>query len=348
MAENKKIVRRKLTPEEIKARKKQQKGNKKQGSSIDFSVGDSVLDHNDPAAVNNMNSSPSPQGSGRMDAYNTGAGYQAGPYKTGAGAGYGTDPYKTGAGSSSRNKHVKTSDMTNPAKKFNEDKSKRDAEETGKRKKTSDDKSRDKKLINDLNEEDVAHYSRAYERKQKDKRFKIMSAIILTIEGIVFIGLLCVLIHFVLKLNNKDFDIADAMGKNTSQESSSEGNSGSVNVNNEQFALTCTKVQLTDDIDGNPAAVIYFTFENRTADELSMSEVYVPLVTQEGQSCETFAALSEPPDELYNKDQKISNGASVEACYTVKLVNKTSPLTLTIHDNYNTFSDIGSTEIALQ
>ncbi|MCR4740006.1 MAG: DUF5067 domain-containing protein, partial [Lachnospiraceae bacterium] len=203
-------------------------------------------------------------------------------------------------------------------------------------------------ITDDLKDEDVSYYSISYEKKQKDKRFKTISAIVLSIEGVVFIGLLYLLIHFVLKLNNRDFDVADASGNPAQSESTSEGNSGSVNVNNEQFGLTCTKVQLTDDVDGNPAAVIYFTFENRTSEELAMADVYVPLITQEGENCETFATLSEPPEELYNKDQKISGGSSVEACYTVKLKNKTSPLTLTIHDNYNTFTDIGSTEIPLQ
>ena len=48
-----------------------------------------------------------------------------------------------------------------------------------------------------------------------------------------------------------------------------------------------------------------------------------------------------------NKDMQVSGGQSVECAYAFKLSDQTSPLTLTVHDNYSTFQDIGSTEIPI-
>lgn len=186
--------------------------------------------------------------------------------------------------------------------------------------------------------------------RKKQQRSKTISIVILCTEVLVFCGVLYGLIHFSLKLKNGDFQVEGADAKQTAAaaEGTEEGASaGSVNVDNEKFSLTCTKVQLTTDAEGNPAALIFFTFVNKTSVPLSLGEVFPPKVVQDGIDCETFAALETPPDELYNKDMQIQDGASIEACYSVKLQNTTSELVLTVHDNYDTFTDIGSTVIPL-
>ena len=124
--------------------------------------------------------------------------------------------------------------------------------------------------------------------------------------------------------------------------------SDSIDVENENFSLKCTNVTVVLDANNNPAALIYFTFVNKTSKLLSMSEVFPPSVTQNGEPCETFASLDEYPEEFYNKDTQISDGTSIDCCYSVSLKDAITPIRLTIHDNYETFSDVGTTEIPLQ
>jgi len=177
-------------------------------------------------------------------------------------------------------------------------------------------------------------------KKKNDTR----SIIILAVEIVVFIVLLVV--FFVLKGKIVDGDVK---GSDTATEASAEegGSSGGVNVESANFSLTCTKVQLANDVDGNPAALIYFTFVNKTDTPLSMNEVFPPSVTQNGANCATNATLAEQPAEIANASTQISGGQSLECCYAISLQDFTSTLTLTIHDNYETFSDIGSTDIPL-
>ncbi|MCR5266918.1 MAG: DUF5067 domain-containing protein, partial [Lachnospiraceae bacterium] len=159
------------------------------------------------------------------------------------------------------------------------------------------------------------------------------------------IGVIFIFLHFYNKLKNKDFDDTKPAAK--SQESTQQTTSGSVNVNNDKFALTCNKVQIVRDVDGKPVALIYFTFTNKLAEPLSMSDVFPPAVRQDDTDCETFATLENAPDELYDRDLQISDGQSIECCYAVGLQNTTDTITLTIHDNYETFTDIGSVDIPL-
>lgn len=187
---------------------------------------------------------------------------------------------------------------------------------------------------------------RRHEKHLKQKN-KTISIVILCIEILVLGVIIYGLVHFSLKLKNGDFQ-TDKIEQTEASAEEAGGSGQSVNVNNDNFSLTCTKVQLTTDIEGNPTALIYFSFVNKTATPLSLGEVFAPKVVQDGVDCETFASLENPPDELYNKDVQIQDGASIEACYSVKLQNTTSELTLTIHDNYEKFTDIGSTTIPLE
>lgn len=178
-------------------------------------------------------------------------------------------------------------------------------------------------------------------RKKNDTR----SIIILAVEVVLFIVLLVV--FFILKGKIVDGDVK---GNDTATEASAEAggeSSGGVNVESPNFSLTCTKVQLANDVDGNPAALIYFTFVNKTETPLSMNEVFPPSVTQNGANCATNAVLAEQPAEIMNASTQISGGQSLECCYAISLQDFTSTLTLTIHDNYESFTDIGSTDIPL-
>ena len=81
---------------------------------------------------------------------------------------------------------------------------------------------------------------------------------------------------------------------------------------------------------------------------MSMSEVFPASVTQNGETCDQSSALQEFPEEFYNKDMKISDGSTLNCCYAFTLKDAVSPIRLTVHDNYQSFSDVGTTEIAIQ
>lgn len=168
------------------------------------------------------------------------------------------------------------------------------------------------------------------------------SLIILGVEIVVFIALL--VLFFVLKSKIVDSD-SSTQAASQSQETSS-GSNG-VNVESNDFSLTCTKVQLVMDANNETAALVYFTFVNKTDTPLAMSAVFPASVTQNGTACPEDTNLTDTPTEITNKDMQVSGGQSIECCYAFKLSDQTSPLTLTVHDNYSTFQDIGSTEIPI-
>lgn len=180
--------------------------------------------------------------------------------------------------------------------------------------------------------------------KRSSQKKQLTYIIILAIEALILVAIIVVFAIFYKKLDDKDYNSSAS----SASEEQSGGNSGSVNVDNDKFALSCYQVQLVRDVDDSPVALIFFTFTNKTAEPLAMSEVFPPKVVQNGQECETFAVLENAPEELYNRDTQISDGASLECCYAVKIFDTASTLTLTIHDNYETFADIGSVDIPLQ
>lgn len=171
------------------------------------------------------------------------------------------------------------------------------------------------------------------------KKSQMTSIIILAVEVVVFIALL--IVFFVLKGKIENGETASSKASSSEQTTQN-----GVNVESDEFTLTCTKVQLVNDVNGDPAALIYFTFVNKTDTPLSMFEVFPPSLSQNGMECMADAPLAEYPTEYTNKDMQISGGQSVECCYAFSIVDS-SPLTLTIHDNYSTFTDIGSTEIPI-
>ena len=175
------------------------------------------------------------------------------------------------------------------------------------------------------------------------KKNDTTSIIILAVEIVVFIAL--VALFFVLKGKIVDGDTSADSSQSASAEAGTSSNG--VNVENDQFTLTCTKVQLVMDAENSTAAIVYFTFVNKTDTPLAMNAVFPASVKQNGVDCPEDTNLTDPPAEIANKDMQVSAGQSVECAYAFKLADQTSPLTLTIHDNYSTFQDIGSTEIPI-
>ena len=168
------------------------------------------------------------------------------------------------------------------------------------------------------------------------------SIIVLIVEIIVFIALIG--LFFVLK---SKVDGGSSSGSDTA--ASSEGTtSNGVNVESADFSLTCTTVKLVEDADKSTAALVYFTFVNKTDTPLAMSAVFPASLKQNGVDCPEDVNLTETPAEIANKDMQESGGQSVECCYAFKLQDAENPITLTTHDNYSTFADVGSTEIPIK
>lgn len=178
-------------------------------------------------------------------------------------------------------------------------------------------------------------------RARKNKRNMLIYGIIILVE---IIALVVIWINYISYAKKAKGGSSSKAKTESSEDSSSSGN---INVDNESFALTCTKISITNDADGNPAALVYFTFVNKTDSPLSMSQVFAPSFKQNGTDLSTFAALAEEPQEIYNKDSQVSGGQSVECAYAVTLQDTTSEITITMHDNYETFSDIGSTVVPI-
>ena len=180
------------------------------------------------------------------------------------------------------------------------------------------------------------------------KKNQTTSIIILSVEVVVFIALVC--LFFVLKSKIDKSDSSAAGEQTTASGETSDGGatSNGVNVESSEFSLTCSRVNLAKDNDDNPVALIFFTFVNKTDNALSMSAVFPPSLTQNGAACADATNIADSPAEIANRDTAVSGGQSIECCYGFVLQDLTSPITLTIHDNYSTFTDIGSTTINLQ
>ncbi len=173
------------------------------------------------------------------------------------------------------------------------------------------------------------------------KKNDTTSIIVLIVEIVVFLAL--VGLFFVLKSK-----VDGGSSSSESAAASESGGSNGVNVESQDFSLTCTTVKLVEDADKNTAALVYFTFINKTDTPLSMSAVFPATLTQNGADCPEDANLVDTPAEVANKDMQVSGGQSVECCYAFKLQDAENPITLTTHDNYLTFSDVGSTEIPIK
>ncbi len=169
------------------------------------------------------------------------------------------------------------------------------------------------------------------------------SIIVLIVEIVVFIALIA--LFFVLK--SKVDGGSSSSGADTEASSENTASNG-VNVESADFSLTCTTVKLVEDADKSTAALVYFTFVNKTDTPLAMSAVFPASLKQNGVDCPEDTNLTETPPEIANKDMQVSGGQSVECCYAFKLQDSENPITLTTHDNYSTFADVGSTEIPIK
>lgn len=168
------------------------------------------------------------------------------------------------------------------------------------------------------------------------------SIIVLIIEIVVFLALVGV---FIL-INSK---LGGSGSSGSGSDAAAEGQtSNGVNVESADFSLTCTRVQLVPDTENNTVALVFFTFVNKTDTPLSMSAVFPASLTQNGMDCPEDTNLADLPPEIANRDMQVSGGQSVECCYPFKLQDSENPITLTTHDNYSTFTDVGSTEIPIK
>lgn len=177
---------------------------------------------------------------------------------------------------------------------------------------------------------------------RKSKKQIIIYSIIIAIEVIALVVIWAMYFSYNSKLSSKSGSSSSAQSSDNSGSSS-----GSINVDNDNFTLNCTKISISTDAAGNPVALVYFTFTNKTENPLSMSQVYSPLFKQAGMDLTTASALAEEPQEIYNKDSQVSAGQSIDCAYAVTLQDTTSEITITMHDNYETFSDIGSTVVPI-
>jgi len=175
-------------------------------------------------------------------------------------------------------------------------------------------------------------------RKSKKTQF-LVYGIIIALEVIALVVIWAMYISYNSKGSSKKAD-----SKTESQEGS-EG--GSINVENDNFSLNCSKISISADANGSPVAVVYFTFTNKTESPLSMAQVFSPSFFQNGAQLPDATALAEQPQEIYNKDAQVSNGQSLDCAFAVTLSDTTSEITITMHDNYETFSDIGSTVVPI-
>ena len=187
-----------------------------------------------------------------------------------------------------------------------------------------------------------ASQARGTSKGRKAKRQMLIYGIVIAIEVIILIVIWAMYISYNAGSGNKS-----SSKKNKSEQSSEEGSSGNINVENENFSLACTKISITTDANGAPVALVYFTFANKTDSPLSMAQVYQPLFKQSGVDLPITGALADTPAEIANKDTQVSDGQAIECAYAVNLQDTTSEITITMHDNYETFSDIGSTVVPI-
>ncbi len=188
-----------------------------------------------------------------------------------------------------------------------------------------------------------SHSSHARRRKNNTT-----SIIVLIVEIVVFLAL--VGLFFVIKSKVDGASSSSSSSSEAAADGSGEGGASSngVNVENNDFSLTCTTVKLVEDADKNTVALVYFTFVNKTDTPLAMSAVFPASLKQNGVDCPEDVNLTETPQEIANRDMQVSGGQSVECCYAFKLADAENPITLTTHDNYSTFADVGSTEIPIK
>lgn len=179
-------------------------------------------------------------------------------------------------------------------------------------------------------------------RGRKAKRQMMIYGIIIALEVIALVVIWIMYFSYDKKSSG---DSKKAKSKTESSESGSE-DSG-INVENDNFTLSCTKISITTDANGNPAALVYFTFVNKTDTPLSMSQVFAPGFKQSGIDLPSNATLADEPQEIGNKDAAVSSGQSIDCGYAVELQDTTSEITITMHDNYDTFSDIGTTVVPI-
>lgn len=185
-----------------------------------------------------------------------------------------------------------------------------------------------------------ASQARGSSKGRKSKRQMLIYAIIIAIEVIALV------VIWAMYISYNSGSSSDKSNK-SSASADEGGNSGNINVENDNFSLSCTKISITTDATGNPVAIVYFNFANKTETPLCMTQVYQPRFMQAGAELAGATSLAEEPMEIANKDMQVSNGQTVTCAYAMVLQDTTSEITITMHDNYETFSDIGTTVVPI-
>lgn len=117
---------------------------------------------------------------------------------------------------------------------------------------------------------------------------------------------------------------------------------GIINFDGDGYNVTYVKHELSEDYEGNPCLLFYYTFTNNSEENASAAVNSHIKVFQNGVQCDP-AFLSDSPDSSGNYMKDVQPGYSVEVCQSFKLSN-TSDVTVEVSDLIS-FDDKKDTQI---
>lgn len=138
---------------------------------------------------------------------------------------------------------------------------------------------------------------------------------------------------------SNDSQTADQNNSNiTSQqeEPDTPADDGVINFDGTGYNITYVKHELSEDYEGNPCLLVYYTYTNNGEENSSAAVNAYLQVFQNGIQCET-AFLMDSPDSYDNYMKEIQPGYSIEVCQAFCLED-TSDVTLEASDLIS-FSD---------
>lgn len=109
-----------------------------------------------------------------------------------------------------------------------------------------------------------------------------------------------------------------------------ETDDGIINFDGEGYNVTYVKHELTEDNEGNPCLLFYYTFTNNGEENASAAVNSYIKVFQNGVQCDP-AFLLDSPDSSSNYMKDVQPGYSVEVCQEYKL-SDTSDVTVEVSD----------------
>lgn len=106
-------------------------------------------------------------------------------------------------------------------------------------------------------------------------------------------------------------------------QTSQETDDGIINFDGDGYNVTYVKHELSEDYEGNPCLLFYYTFTN-TGEENASAAVHSYIkVFQNGVQCEP-AIMMDSPDESSNYMKDVQPGYSIEVCQAFKLSDSTT------------------------